>query len=269
MIRSNFHTHTIYCDGKNTPEEMIEKSISSGFSSLGFSGHAYTPFDDSFCMSNENTKKYLETIPHLKKKYKDKIEIYCGTEADLHSEFDQSKYDYTIGSVHYIKKENEYLSVDHSEENTKKIVKDYFDNDYLKYTRAYYETTVHLPEINPDIIGHFDVVAKFNEGGKFFDETDKKYLDYAFFAIDEIIKKCSVFEVNTGAVAKGYKKAPYPSIPILKRLKEKGAKIILSSDCHDLNYLDFYFDESRALLKEIGFYEAVTISGGNFLEYSI
>lgn len=269
MIRSNFHTHTIYCDGKNTPEEMIKKAISLGFSSLGFSGHGYTPFDNSFCMSKENTKKYSEAIQTLCEKYKDKIEIYCGTEADLYSEFDQSKYDYIIGSVHYVKAGNEYLSVDDSEEITKKIVTNYFDNDFLKYTRAYYETTAQLPQINPDIIGHFDVVSKFNEGGKFFDETDARYLEPAFLAIDEIIKKCSIFEINTGAVAKGYKKAPYPLIPILKRLKEKGAKIILSSDCHDLNYLDFYFEESKVLLKEIGFHEAVTISGRNFLEYSI
>lgn len=269
MIRSNFHTHTIYCDGKNTPEEMIKKAISSGFSSLGFSGHAYTEFDDSFCMTKENTQKYLDEIPSLKTKYKDEIEIYCGTEADIYSEFYQTKYDYTIGSVHYIKVGNEYLSIDHTEEIFVNNVKNYFDNDFLKYTRAYFETTTHLPKIDPDIIGHFDIVAKFNESNKYFDKTNKKYLEPAFLAIDEIVKKCDVFEVNTGAVAKGYRKSPYPSVPILKYLKEKGAKIILSSDCHDLNYLDFYFDESKKLLKEIGFSSLVTISNGSFSEYSI
>ena len=36
----NLHTHSTFCDGKNTPREMIEAAIALGFNSLGFSGHA-------------------------------------------------------------------------------------------------------------------------------------------------------------------------------------------------------------------------------------
>ena len=39
----NLHTHTTYCDGKNTAEEMVQKAIELGFRSLGFSGHAPMP----------------------------------------------------------------------------------------------------------------------------------------------------------------------------------------------------------------------------------
>ena len=27
MIKANYHTHTIYCDGENTPEDMILSAI--------------------------------------------------------------------------------------------------------------------------------------------------------------------------------------------------------------------------------------------------
>ena len=269
MMRSNLHTHTKYCDGKNTPEELVKKAISLGFSSIGFSGHGYTSFDNSFCMSNENTQKYLKEIKTLKEKYKDKIEIFVGLEADLYSEYDKKAFDYTIGSCHYIKVNNEYLCVDESEEAMRKIVALYFDNNYLKYTSAYYETIAKLPSISPDIIGHFDIVTKFNEGNKYFDETDKKYLDSAFCAIDEILKSSDLFEINTGPICRGYKTTLYPAIPILKRLKEKGARIIISSDCHDAHCLDFYFDDTNKLLKEIGFLSATTFIGGRFLEYSL
>ena len=38
----NLHTHTTYCDGRDTPVEMIESAIAQGFDSIGFSGHSYT-----------------------------------------------------------------------------------------------------------------------------------------------------------------------------------------------------------------------------------
>ncbi len=36
---ANYHTHTTYCDGKNTPEEIVLCAIEKGFTSIGFSGH--------------------------------------------------------------------------------------------------------------------------------------------------------------------------------------------------------------------------------------
>ena len=45
MIRSNAHCHTVFCDGKNTPEEMIRAAIDRNFVSLGFSIHSWTPYE--------------------------------------------------------------------------------------------------------------------------------------------------------------------------------------------------------------------------------
>ena len=44
---TNFHTHSTWCDGKDTPEAMIEAAIAKGFSVLGFSSHAMLPEDDT------------------------------------------------------------------------------------------------------------------------------------------------------------------------------------------------------------------------------
>ena len=67
MFNNNFHTHTRYCDGKNTPEEMVQYALKLGFDSLGFSGHAFTEFDLSYCMTPEETKQYIDEINALKK----------------------------------------------------------------------------------------------------------------------------------------------------------------------------------------------------------
>lgn len=76
----NLHTHTTFCDGKNSPEEMVLSAISKGFSVLGFSGHGYTSYDLSYCMKDMGG--YISTVNMLKEKYKDKIEIYLGVEED-------------------------------------------------------------------------------------------------------------------------------------------------------------------------------------------
>ncbi len=266
MIMSNLHTHTKYCDGKNSPEEIVEQAISLGFSAVGFSGHGYTPFDSSFCMSQKNTQKYIEEINSLKEKYKKKIEIYLGLEADLLSEFDKNSYDYIIGSCHYVPTKNGYISVDDTAEIMKRNVEENFSGNYIKYAESYFNQVTRLSEISPDIIGHFDLLTKFNEGNKYFDETDKNYLHIAYACIDALLPHCDLFEVNTGGICRGYKKTPYPSAPILKRLKEKGAKIIITSDCHNKEHLDFYFKEACTILKEIGFLSTTIFKNGKFTE---
>ena len=47
--KANLHTHTSFCDGKNSPEEMVRSAVEKGFDVLGFSGHSYTPFDETYC----------------------------------------------------------------------------------------------------------------------------------------------------------------------------------------------------------------------------
>ena len=267
MIFSNLHTHTTYCDGKNSPEDMVLAAISKGFSSLGFSGHAYTPHDDSYCMNPDETLKYIDDINILKEKYKDKIEIYLGCECDLYSEIEREKYDYIIGSVHYAKSTDSNLyAVDGAEKLTLSLISNHFDGDYLKFAKAYYEAVAKLSDIKPDIVGHFDLIAKFNEGNKYFDENGKAYLDMAYSAMDALLPHCYLFEINTGAISRGYKTVPYPATPLLKRLHEKGARITLTSDCHDADFLDCNYKESIEILKNAGFKSTYILLGGKFIE---
>ena len=51
MIDADFHIHTCYCDGKNTPEDIVNEAISRGMKKLGFSGHTYVSFEKDACMS--------------------------------------------------------------------------------------------------------------------------------------------------------------------------------------------------------------------------
>ena len=73
MIKQNLHTHSIYCDGKNTIEEIVLSAIEKGFTILGFSGHGYNRPIDDYSMTRENTKLYYSDVEYVKNKYKDEI----------------------------------------------------------------------------------------------------------------------------------------------------------------------------------------------------
>ncbi len=201
----NFHTHTNFCDGKNTAEEMIISAIKKGFTDLGFSGHSYESYDESWCMSKENTIKYIEEIHFLKEKYREKINIYCGIELDSFSEIDTSPFDYVIASVHTMKKNGIYYTVDGSEEEFIKGVNEGWMGDYLTYAKDYFEAVSNQ---KGDILGHIDLLTKFNENDRLFCTKDERYLAYAENAIKKIIKKGMIFEINTGAISRGYKTIP-------------------------------------------------------------
>ena len=109
MIPSNYHTHTHFCDGKHSPEEVVRAAISLGCPELGFSGHAYTDFDTGYCMSPESAEEYKAEIRRLQKKYADQIKILLGVEQDYFSNESTDDYDYVIGSTHYIYVDGELL----------------------------------------------------------------------------------------------------------------------------------------------------------------
>ena len=104
MTPSNYHTHTQFCDGENSPEEIVREAIRLGCPEVGFSGHCYTFFDETYCMTQTGTREYIAVIRALQEKYRDKIRILLGIEQDYHSLAPTDDYDYVIGSVHYVKK---------------------------------------------------------------------------------------------------------------------------------------------------------------------
>ena len=246
--KMNFHTHTIFSDGRNTPEEIVKKAINSGFTHLGFSEHAYAPMDLESCMKKEDEKAYVEEINRLKELYKGDIKIYCGLELDYFSEVNTDGYDFLIGSCHYIEKNGEYYSIDHSLENFDKILS-VFNNDAIEFADAYFKMMADIVnKFDIDIIGHFDIIRKFNAGNRFFDINNADYLKKGKDAIDKLLTKCDVFEINTGALARGYEDALYPMPAFIEYIKKKGGKLILSSDCHDADKLDYAFEEMSKLL---------------------
>ena len=259
---TNYHTHSTFCDGKNTIEQMVQMAIEKGFDALGFSGHGYTRMDSSFCM--RDLPGYFAAVREAQLKYSDKIQIFLGVEEDLIHPVERNDYDYIIGSSHYVVKDGVYYSVDGSVDCYQKCV-DLFNGNPLEYAKAYYETFCqYLLWRKPDIIGHFDLLTKFDELNSYELMNDIAYIRLAANYLDIAIGSECIFEVNTGAIARGMRTTPYPSEELLYRMKKQDAKLILSSDCHDCNYLDCHFEQTRLLLREIGFKKLYVLYDGKF-----
>jgi histidinol-phosphatase (PHP family) len=259
-------------DGKDTAEEMVLRAIELGFDSLGFSEHSnmHHSLYPHLQLTADKAVLYKKEIRALKEKYKGQLDIFCGLEFDFYSEDDTEEYDYLIGSVHYLSCPTGIYSFDHSLAQTCDFVERHFGGDGIAFAREYFETVARMPEKRDfDIIGHFDLITKNNDAGAFFDPTAKEYLALGFDAIHALKGQIPLFEVNTGAISRGYKKTPYPDMTFLREFKACGFGAVITSDCHNKDYLDQSFDAARALLAEAGFTSRYILTDKGFSEVAL
>ena len=266
----NLHTHSTFCDGKNTLEEMVEEALARGFHSIGFSKHSYMPFSTYFKHTAEeaaeNARSYRAEAARLKSLYRDRIEIFCAEEVEMFSEVDPSEYDYLIGSVHYLKLGDEFVGFDRDVQTVNHIVQNYFGGDGMAFAGSYYEHLAQLPSHGKfDIVGHFDIHAKLNEACHMFDEEDPAYLKMAVEALDALTGKIAIAEINTGAIARGYRTVPYPTLTLLKEMKKRGFGILFTSDCHDKRFFDCYFAEAEQMAMAAGYREYFVLKKEGFV----
>ena len=270
LNKQNLHVHTVFCDGKDTPEEMVKEAIKRGFDSLGFSIHS--PRTGSIVtFGADHIEEYKKEILRLKAEYKDTLKIFLGIEEDYYSDnSDPAGFEYSLIAVHSLKFGDTVYGFDTTLEKTKAYIDEHLGGDGMAFAKLYYKTlAVSADKYKYDVIAHIDLVSKNNEKGHFFDTTSKEYLDSAFEAIDALVGKVPLFEVNTGAVARGYRSTHYPEMPLLKRLRELGFGATISTDCHNKDLLDFEYERATEYLKEAGFKSKFILTDNGFTEVGL
>ncbi|MBP3239460.1 MAG: PHP domain-containing protein [Oribacterium sp.] len=272
-IKANYHTHTTFCDGSDTAEDVVKEAIKKGFTHLGFSGH----IDPGVRM---NFTEYDKEIRRLQECFKGKLDILRGVELDnVYDPKAVPGVEYYIGSTHFIPvpgsevwertvengthletdPDSGLCGVDGSVEVLHDKCKKYFKGDFYEMSAKYFEFESLICErMNPAFIGHFDLITRFNDlskedGGYFLDETSENYLRPARKALDKLVKYGIPFEINCGAINRGRKKEAYPRYELLKYLHEIGGEILISSDAHQKELLDGCFEEAVEAAKKAGF----------------
>lgn len=268
--KQNLHIHTRYCDGQNTPEEMAEAAIAQSFDSIGFSIHSHLPDSHWSAASEAVVDTYYHHIQRLKEEYAGRIKIFTGIEYDYCSQPDGHKWDYRIGSVHYFLLNGQRVCFDTSKEKVGKLIDAWFDGDGMAYAKAYYEHVARLPEKGDfQILGHTDIITKYAEQITYFDETSPQYRKYVCDALDALEGKIPFFEVNSGAIARGYRTTPYPAPIILDELKKRNFGAVITSDCHICEKMSCHYPQSAKLLWDHGFREIWVLTEEGFVAKSL
>ena len=254
MILADRHMHTNFCDGKADPEEYVLSALEKGLRCIGFSVHSHVPFDLECCIALERIDEYKACIRGLADKYKNKIKILCGVEQDYYSETSTEGYDYVIGSYHYFRTpDGEYPPLDLTVERLDDICNKYFGGDYISLCEDYYKKVADIPNrIKCDIIGHIDLITKFNEKSPRIDTKNPRYISAYTECIKKLVPYGIPFEINTGAITRGYRTLPYPSTDILRTIASHGGRLTLSGDAHSPKDIAFGFEKCEKWAIENG-----------------
>ncbi|OYT17555.1 MAG: hypothetical protein B7C24_02150 [Bacteroidetes bacterium 4572_77] len=273
MILSNYHTHTIYSDGKESLDNTIKKAISLGFHSLGISDHAPVLFPSNYSIKTEKFDAYIAEINQLKKHYKSQIDIYLSIEADYipnhtytFSYFrEKATFDYIIGSVHmvYHPQTNKMWFIDGGKQEIwDKGLQEVFDGQIKKAVNLFYQQSMEMiEEQKPEVIGHLDKIKMHNKE-RFFSVNDKWYKALIEETLSLVKKNNQLLEINTRGWYKGRCKELFPSIPVILQAQKMGIPLILSSDAHHPDELNAHFNQSLSLLKNVGVGELYEFRAG-------
>ena len=165
-----------------------------------------------------------------------------------------------------------YLPIDESGELQRLAAEEYFGGDMAAFAAAYFGEVAKVAELPKcDIIGHFDLITKFSEaadkalrgaeagacgaasGGRRLltgltseEARDPRYIAAWKDAADRLLRAGIPFEINFGAISRGWRTSPYPAPEIREYIASRGGRFILSSDSHAAETLCLGFEDFMA-----------------------
>ena len=280
MIDYNLHQHTLFSDGKDEPVKYAERAVEIGFSAIGFSEHSPLPFSNPFSLKEEEVDSYIQSTNTLRKTFQDSLKVYRALEMDfilgMSEDFDywreRCQVDYLIGSVHLVQPE-EHDELWFTDGPDYKVydegIVDFFQGDIKKAVKAFYQQTNQMiVSQHFEIIGHFDKIKMHNRN-RYFSDEDKWYRDLVDETVELIKKKGMIVEINTRGLYKKRADSLFPDGYALRKVKDLGIPIIISSDAHQAHEINQLFESTEKYLMKLGFKEVMVFDHGEWLSRSL
>ena len=265
MIQLNNHIHTNFSkDGKSPMQEVIAAARKAGLKIITITDHFPLPegftyqAGDSY-MAREQLNDYIKLVLTEKKRNKD-IDIRLGAEIDFRPGFEKLipaqikgiDFDYVLGGVHTLAGWNTRSGWDFDyskdiwekglvKKDIKKVYKEYFD-----LVRQLISSRLF------DAVAHLDIIKKFNENSKYFDENEDEYKEEVIKCLDLIEENNIVLEINTSGLFRPCN-ALFPGEWVLKEAFNRKIEITIGSDCHKAEDITRGFDYAEKVLKKIGY----------------
>lgn len=243
---TDYHVHTLYSDGKASPEEYVDQAIKAGLNELGFSEHlALFKENQSWCLDPDDVPKYFEHIGRLAEKTNAvaikkglEVDYFRGKEKEIMEFLDRFDLDYRIGSVHFMGD----ATVDNGPEFYFGKNIDTLYEEYFEYVNDAASSGIF------DIIGHCDLVRIYGHKPSYDPYNLYRKLARTFRKYDV------VFELNTNGRNRPVADF-YPDRRFLHIFSEEKVAVCVNSDAHMPSRIGQYFDEAYELLRSAGFTE--------------
>lgn len=236
--KHNYHSHSTFSDGKKEIPEMVKAARDAGLETFGITDHSPVPVESDWNMPTERMDEYLTEIKRAQEQIKG-IDFFGGIEIDylrgakpLSADF-LDRLDFTVGSLHYLAVADGWEVIDVSPENFATLFQKEFSSDIQRMAGEYARQQCEMLELyRPDIIGHIDLLSKFNQKRHFFDESDKGWLFPLYEVLELAGELGTIVEINTGAISRGHRNVPYPAPPLMEACAKRGIRMTLNGDSH-------------------------------------
>ena len=270
---TNYHTHTVFCDGHAEAVCFVDEAVRQGMSSLGFSAHAPVNFPTCWTINPARLGDYHNEIHRLKHKYADHLDIYCGLEADyfpdiqpeIQALYSGYSWDYIIGSIHFIgvRHNGQRWCIDGSHDEFLEGWREITDSDPLRPIQEYFEITRQMVRVmKPDVVGHLDKIKIQHRPDCIAPDTHPFFRQQLMATLEEIAATDCIVEINTKGQDFGY----FPSQWAMCEMQKMGIPVTLSSDAHTPNMLTYSFDHAEALLRQTGYRSVMMLKNGKWEE---
>ena len=252
--------HTPLCNhAEGEPTEYAAQAARIGLKEIGFSEHAPMPRDDfdDWRMLDGDMNQYIEKIdlatlenPTVTIKKSLEIDYIPGYEKWIKELAKRYKWDYLIGSVHYLAGK---WSFDHPEKrdswkgrNVDAAWAEYFETLTQSASRGVF-----------DIVGHCDLIKVFG---------DRPSIDVSILwrpFLEEVKRQNIAIEINTNGANKPCGEM-FPSPEMLEMAAEIGVGLTFGSDAHRPDRVGEQFMQAVSLAKRSGFTHYRRFDAGQF-----
>ena len=254
MIPFDLHTHcTLSFDGESEAEDMVKRAVRLGMKHYALTDHVdLGEFPDPEFDLEATVNGARELIPALREKYADSTELLYGVELGQATQdcktaerlLRENDYDFVIGSLHNIKKHNDFYFLDYSEMDVRKLLSGYFTEllDLASYCE--YDVLGHITYPLRYIVGEYGADVDMSEYGRIIDAI-----------LTAAISRGKGIEINTSGLRQKYGRT-FPDADIVRRFRELGGRILtMGSDAHRADDLGKGIAEGIKLAKDCGFTE--------------
>ncbi len=258
---ADYHVHTEYSDDSVYPmEDVVKDAIRLGLDEICFTDHVdygikvdwdsgqEIRYRNGEPFANVDYPRYVAQIRQLQGAYDGRLTIKMGLEfgVQVHTIpqyealFRRYPFDFVLLSIHQVE-DKEFWTQDFQQGRTQREYNERYYEEMLRVVQAYK---------NYSVLGHMDLIKRYDLAGLYPFEKVKPLVAEI---LKTVIADGKGIEVNTSSHRYGLTDT-MPSVELLKLYKNLGGRIVtIGSDSHAPAHLGAYIQETKTLLKDLGF----------------